>query len=524
MPDNAGGAGSAGAAGICVPFPCLGDGARYAVNTLLVLFAVAVFYFCRFGGTFRHASKPEWDEVPAIVKQDIFLAKATLDDLVALEIVWKHPMNELLKHTDVQAVPVMASVMPMPAEAWKNLPSPLAAFRHKAQGARIKPPKHIFFLVGESYAQAPFDAIYENLHLVDGGKAFRADPHTFTLQNFLPAGEISQPALVSMMTGMYDAGLELNEREDFWRGSMVTSLPRQLQALGYKTVFWYGGSLSWGSLNHFVPAVGFDEAMDAMKFCPADAPRTWLGIYDHIFLENAARIIKESQDDRPVFHFLYTTSNHGPYKMPLAELGYDVEKVMPEAPLKARQDAMAQRRMGVYWYTDQALSAFIRDMQQTYEDSLIVVTGDHAMGIIPFDCGVVDREGPTIREQVCTSFAMYHRELSSVMFAPNTIGEQMNIMPTLLELLAPRGHEYYSLFPSLFEPISHITTPYHWMTPEAVGRHADPFAQPLTVTPRELPMQTMDANPYLAEMHGWCEITAWMARHPELLDRIDIGQ
>ena len=43
------------------------------------------------------------------------------------------------------------------------------------------------------------------------------------------------------------------------------------------------------------------------------APKTWVGVYDHVFLEHIEEKIKSLE--HPTFHFIYTTSNHGPYKM-----------------------------------------------------------------------------------------------------------------------------------------------------------------------------------------------------------------
>ncbi len=48
----------------------------------------------------RHRLKPEWDEVPLIVKEDAFLGTATIDDLIALKMVWKRPVNEMLSKTN----------------------------------------------------------------------------------------------------------------------------------------------------------------------------------------------------------------------------------------------------------------------------------------------------------------------------------------------------------------------------------------------------------------------------------------
>ena len=109
--------------------------------------------------------------------------------------------------------------------------------------------------------------------------------------------------------------------------------------------------------------------MAATDFCPADSPRTWVGVYDHIFLEHAAERIEAMGEEQPTFHFVYTTSNHGPYKMNLAALGYDAEQVMPEAPEAVRRSHRWQQVMGTYWYSDRAIFAFVDRMRAAYPDS-----------------------------------------------------------------------------------------------------------------------------------------------------------
>ena len=62
---------------------------------IIVSVIFTVVYWLRYGGTLNHRNKPEWDFVPAIIKNDIFLAKAVIDDLIALELVHKHNVNEV---------------------------------------------------------------------------------------------------------------------------------------------------------------------------------------------------------------------------------------------------------------------------------------------------------------------------------------------------------------------------------------------------------------------------------------------
>ena len=497
-----------------LPYPDFASNiARYAFNTAVTVGAVALFYYFRYGGSFNHANKPEWDEIPTIVKEDVFLAKATMDDLVTLEIVWKHPPHELLNHTDEEAAPRIDAVMG--ASDWQTLAHPLEAFSRSAQGARIPMPKHIFYLLAESYEQAPLDPPYASLHIADGGKKFCADPHAFTIPNFLSAGLLSQPSLVSLILGIYDAGLEFNEAEPFWHGTLPTSLPVQLRKLGYRSDFWYGGELNWGSLQHFLPAAGFDAMHGGPDFCPSDVPRTWLGIYDHVFLTEAGKRIQEADDGTPTLHFLYTTSNHGPYTIPVADYGYSTETTMPDAPEAVRRNRMAQRKLGCYWYTDWALFRFIEKMKALYPDSLFIVTGDHAMRALPFDCGISHRKQPTFREHACTFFALWHPGLTPSIFAGNNIGGHMNILPTLMELIAPKGHKYLSLFPPLTEKIQNVVTPHHWLTETEIGNFDDNFFQPLDADTEETEFST--GGSLREERDGWRELSAWLGRHTELL-------
>lgn len=58
---------------------------QYVLNTVVFLGSIILFYWLRFGGTLNHRNKPEWDFIPSIVKEDVFFAKACIDDLVALK-------------------------------------------------------------------------------------------------------------------------------------------------------------------------------------------------------------------------------------------------------------------------------------------------------------------------------------------------------------------------------------------------------------------------------------------------------
>lgn len=500
-----------------VSYPTLTEGAgQYALNTLVFIAAIVLFYWLRYGGTLRHRLKPEWDEVPAAVKEDAILGKAAIDDLIALKMVWKRPVRECLNHTDAESRAIMTAIMPTSFAG-----APLEVFRRTAQGARITPPRHIFFLLAESYGQVFFDEPYAALNLMEAGARFRAEKHTVSINNFLSGGMISQPSIVSLLLGIYDADMELNENVLFWDHTLPTALPRQLKELGYRTSFWYGGGLNWGSLVHFVPALGFDAAHGGMDICGEDAPRTWLGVYDHIFLDEAARRIRTEGDDTPSFHFLYTTSNHGPYRIPFEECGFDAARLNPQMGAALRKNSLKYRGLGCAWYADWALCRFITQMREAFPDSLFIVTGDHMGGEAPLIRGVAAREEMLLRERILTSFSMHHAELTEAHLAHNVIGGHLNILPTLIELIAPQGFPYYAVEKPLTEPIDCVVTPYAWLTREEIGYYRERAVQELAVTAGQLPWH-FDTERFTAERDAYCELTAYYVRHPELLMKSNI--
>ena len=75
------------------------------------------------------------------------------------------------------------------------------------------------------------DPMYAVVHALDGSRKLAQDEHTAYLNNFLPAGNVSRPSIVSLMTGIYDAQLELNENEAFWHGTLPTALAWQMKKI-----------------------------------------------------------------------------------------------------------------------------------------------------------------------------------------------------------------------------------------------------------------------------------------------------
>ena len=499
-----------------IPYPAMDNTWMTVVwNILLVIVSVVGFYWFRYGGTLSHDDKPEWDTIPTVVKEDIFFARATVPDLCALETVYKNPLRSEYTASEEDIDNAINRVVPCEyKDNWHELDNPLYAFKKFAKGPKITKPKHIFFIVGESIPQWSLDETHKSLNVCTGLWNFKEQSHTVQIPNFLPAGNVSRPSIVSLMSGIYDAGLEINERESFWKGAFPTSFAHQMKQLGYQTIYWYGGNASYGNFNHFGKAQGFDKVESASIFCGPDAPKTWVGVYDHVFLENIEQQIKSI--DEPTFHFIYTTSNHGPYKMEDSLLDYNPEKVMPDVGEDLRSNKTRNKELATYRYSDKAIFNFVKSMKDAYPDSLFVVTGDHSNLFGSLNNTSLIHRDYTLRDTFCTVGLLQHPELDNTMIATQK-GTHMSLMPTIIEAIAPKGFEYYSITPSLFEAQPEtLVTPYQWITDTMMGDIRMDYGES-NILSSEPVEQIRPIDNHADEARDWTLLTTWLINHEKTL-------
>ena len=499
-----------------IPYPAMDNTWMTVVwNILLVIVSVVGFYWFRYGGTLSHDDKPEWDTIPTVVKEDIFFARATVPDLCALETVYKNPLRSEYTASEEDIDNAINRVVPCEyKDNWHELDNPLYAFKKFAKGPKITKPKHIFFIVGESIPQWSLDETHKSLNVCTGLWNFKEQSHTVQIPNFLPAGNVSRPSIVSLMSGIYDAGLEINERESFWKGAFPTSFAHQMKQLGYQTIYWYGGNASYGNFNHFGKAQGFDKVESASIFCGPDAPKTWVGVYDHVFLENIEQQIKSI--DEPTFHFIYTTSNHGPYKMEDSLLDYNPEKVMPDVGEDLCSNKTRNKELATYRYSDKAIFNFVKSMKDAYPDSLFVVTGDHSNLFGSLNNTSLIHRDYTLRDTFCTVGLLQHPELDNTMIATQK-GTHMSLMPTIIEAIAPKGFEYYSITPSLFEAQPEtLVTPYQWITDTMMGDVRMDYGES-NIPSSEPVEQIRPIDNHADEARDWTLLTTWLINHEKTL-------
>jgi len=198
------------------------------------------------------------------------------------------------------------------------------------------------------------------------------------------------------------------------------SLGSALKAVGYNTMFLYGGDSQFDNMNGFLSANGFDQVLDIKDFSSAHAGTKW-GIFDHTVFDRALEELDKSTPLHPMFLTLFTTSNHQPWSIPP-----EYEASIPSFPDTLYRQGDVHRSMA---YVDQAMGEFMEKAAQHdwYDNSIFVFIADH---------GLTVHKSPLAKVQNAhIPFVIYAPGLS---LEPRIIDKhvsQVDVAPTVLGLI-----------------------------------------------------------------------------------------
>lgn len=396
--------------------------------------------FVRFGGSFTYGSGINWEN--AGVTTDDFLNECILDDAQALyraRAMAKRMEAGEISGVDPDNIQAAAQVIAVNKEiAEKNLAPYL---ERKAAGERIKKPQHIFIILGETFMQWPMLGKYDELLIAEGIKSLIAEENCYYSRNFMPNGDFTSTAITGLVTGLPDVNIKVNYQSRTYDKLYITSMAPPLRELGYNIDFWYGGMPSWDSIAKMSFAQGFDNFYGYPDF---NAPKetTWGTKDENLFNALLAHLDEES----PTVHLVMTTTNHPPYSLDLSAEGFNVNaeiEALKKLPNVADAEQLAIE-LGHYWYMDEVITNFIHSASAKVPESLFIVTGDHAVRCDP-------STHPTIFEHQSVPFVMYGAGITKEILPPDAVGDHISIVPTIIELIAPKDFAYYSIAPSLFD-------------------------------------------------------------------------
>ncbi len=105
------------------------------------------------------------------------------------------------------------------------------------------------------------------------------------------------------------------------------SLPRQLRALGYRTVAIYPTEGFFLSARSAYEHYGFEEFYDAQEL---GLPDQWEVAFDRLVFAKSLQKVQPKADPRPVFVFVLTIRNHGPHGQGKVPVPSAYQKIQPQ--------------------------------------------------------------------------------------------------------------------------------------------------------------------------------------------------
>lgn len=210
------------------------------------------------------------------------------------------------------------------------------------------------------------------------------------------------------------------------------SLPKHLESMGYETNAIHPDKGAYWNWMPGLRGIGFRNLYDTSSFKLDEL--IGLGLSDGSFLKQTIPIIKNSK--KPFYTFMVTLTSHSPFDLPSKYRGLKLTKDLDE------------NKMGGYFqsvnYTDRQIGIFLKELDDIglLKDTVVVIYGDHT-GIHKFYKDEVDslpQKEPWWDNNKKIPLLIYSKDLVGEKI--ETIGGQVDLMPTLLYMFGVEGSKY----------------------------------------------------------------------------------
>ena len=326
----------------------------------VIVFTLVFALFTRFGASFSYAKSIHWENCAKT--KDAFLNEMILDNMQAVYrgySIKKRIDNGVIYGVNKDKIRFYAEKAANESDAAKlgkaDLTQIDANLVYQAQGNIIAPKRHIFILIGESFAQWPLLDKYADLRLGENMRAVMQKENAAYTHNFMPNASFTPMAVNAIVCGLSDVDIYPNHQLESYRQVYATALAPQLKKLGYKTQFWYSGFSGWERIEDFALAQGFDEFHCASDY-RYPSGNVW-GSDDRFIFERLQE--NAANNSEPTVYVVLSVSNHAPYSVDLARENFPKEELRAKLPSELQNDEEFLNRLGHYWYTDKIFGEFI---------------------------------------------------------------------------------------------------------------------------------------------------------------------
>ena len=465
----------------------------------LILCTYIIGTLSLYGGGWSWRTGVNWEN--AGITNDTFLNEIILDDYQAIYRAYANQMRmEACNGLSFAAQDVTNLAHALTSKDGQN---DLSIYLSKqAQGNKIEKPKHIFVIVSESYANWPLLDKYSELHIADNMKNITKQNDTIYTSHMLPSGSSTVGALMTMVTGLANSNLYLTTMPEALEKPYLTATAPQLKKLGYETNFWYSGPATWENIQEFCLAQGFDNFYSRGNIDENASGSVWGADDEYLY----QAVLDNIDDTKPSFSIILNTSNHSPFNIDLNSKGFNAESVKNALPANEQNNQDLIKELGHFWYADRAAGEFIAKVKEKYPDSLFIFIGDHA------DRYNIDKV-PSMYERYTVPFIITGKGIDKSMLPQDSAGSHIDVIPTVIELIAPKDFTYYSVGKSMFE--NKLGENYgFWITSNAIGNTDDLINKPEFFNEQILP----DANQLETYINSVRAISWWLGKYGTIID------
>ncbi len=435
---------------IAVPFLKIKQ--KFIVVLSICILFIPFVIFMRFGGSFGYKNSIYWKNSARL--KTALLNEAILDDIQALYKARKIYKGLKKNASKITADKVKQSMKILDNRADVNSETLLPFLNKKAQGILSEKPTHIFVIVGETYMLWPLLEKYDNLPIANGLKRLKQKYDNILLTKFLPASSGTMFGLTSVLLGLPEVNLTTASRPTAQK-PYETALSVQLKKAGYTPHFFYGGFPSWEDVGYFISNQGFEENYYYSSFQSNGA--VW-GVEDKKFFEG----ILDKISEEPSFNLILTSSNHPPYLIDMSKEPVSKETDLAPFLTQKTDKKLMLQKMQNFEYADYYLANFVERVLEKFPNSLFVITGDHA------DRWTLN-SSPTLQERIGVPLFIIGKGLNQKMLPKNIAASHQDIAAVVLDLVLPKGSEYFALGKSIFDGQDLAVGAYYWATSDFIG-------------------------------------------------------
>jgi phosphoglycerol transferase MdoB-like AlkP superfamily enzyme len=237
----------------------------------------------------------------------------------------------------------------------------------------ITPKKNLLFFMMESWSAEPF--LYHAKDFDVLGRLAPVMGSACHFSNFDSAQTSTHPSLEAILFASPITPLTLGSQG---KRPIPWSVAQTMRNAGYRTVFLTSSPAGWRDLDRVLKIQGFDEVVDAaqLRALYPDATMGIWGVWDSYVFKYLSQRLEKPVDNKPLFVFTLTSTNHPPYELPseYQRLERNMDKWHGE-----RESASLSLNLDTYHYATDLLGALVQQVQSSTlrQNTIIAATGDH---------------------------------------------------------------------------------------------------------------------------------------------------